>query len=597
MRLIQLRFVAVILLSLRLALGADELTDRTESSPSLAEITALLERSSKSYVELRQIYWDPGEDVRLDAVVSPVPAGYPPEHRKGNWDRMAAALARKPDSDKSRYAIQIKVFDEANCKLVWQAKQSIDPAPLARASRKLVADQTLRSRLDVDLLLTFRVPARLLHRGKAYRATLSFLAPGGTEHRFPDGSTVESGPYFVVRAEPLDLDKLCLPTRVSDHKTGVLKRARQIANPGKKQFPRDDPYDCQARSVWCLVAYEGRVYVGYGDWLENRGPIDVWSFAPDREKPSLASQYGRYAFTAGVHPRLVFLKEYRIQEHSIDCYRVSGSKLLLPGIDGHREVGPDGALFGNVYIREKGSWRKLSTLRNVRHVFDAIAWRKYLVAVADAPGSPFLSEDDGLTWKPIAKADGYLDGGHLMPLAGGLLILTAEEACLCEKPGRLNRRRLEVAPGAGHRELHRVTSFRGGVVYSTWDSWGRVNARTYPLYYLKDARADVRLIECFKDQVVRNVVVEGDTLYVLTAKTGMKKFQGEIFATRDLGEWVRLAAFTVPAMPNALARLEGAFYVGLANRGYDPAQGNRDFKAFPYAYADKASGSIWRIER
>jgi hypothetical protein len=215
---------------------------------------------------------------------------------------------------------------------------------------------------------------------------------------------------------------------------------------------------------------------------------------------------------------------------------------------------------------------------------DVMEWDGHLVAVADAPGSPFLSDDGSLTWKALAEGEGELDAA-LAPLADGLLILTGEAAYLCQGPGRLNRRRLEVMPGSEVGYPHRLTPFRGGVVYTRWDNWGRRSARTHPLFYLKDARADVQLIECFKDRVVRDVQAEGDTLYVLTAKTEGEDFRGEIHATRDLRDWVRLAAFTVPALPNALAQLDGRFYVGLANRGCEPAREGHDDDPFTYAFA------------
>jgi hypothetical protein len=49
-------------------------------------------------------------------------------------------------------------------------------------------------------------------------------------------------------------------------------------------------------------------------------------------------------------------------------------------------------------------------------------------------------------------------------------------------------------------------------------------------------------------------------------------------------------------MPSAFCRLDGRFYVGLANRGYDPSAYD-EHKARRYAFADRASGSIWQLGR
>jgi hypothetical protein len=67
-------------------------------------------------------------------------------------------------------------------------------------------------------------------------------------------------------------------------------------------------------------------------------------------------------------------------------------------------------------------------------------------------------------------------------------------------------------------------------------------------------------------------------------------------ASAGVLHWSKLAVFSVPAMPSAFCRLDGKFYVGLANRGYDPATYD-EHKARRYAYADKASGSIWLVGR
>ena len=52
--------------------------------------------------------------------------------------------------------------------------------------------------------------------------------------------------------------------------------------------------------------------------------------------------------------------------------------------------------------------------------------------------------------------------------------------------------------------------------------------------------------------------------------------------------------FEVPALPNAFALLDGVFYVGLANRGYDP-NNYQEHGEHHYAFADIASGSICRL--
>jgi hypothetical protein len=505
---------------------------------------------------------------------------------------MAAALAARGPGGR-RYTAVIAAHEEGTGRVVFRDDVDLDPGPLAKASAALVPDQTAFSRLDVPAVLRARVPGGKLRAGTAYRLTLSFRDPDGREHQFPDGSTPQAGTRVIVRAAPLDLDRLTLPGRVADA-AGLLTRASELAAPGRRQFPKDDPDDCQARSVWSLQAYQGRVYVGYGDWAKNRGPIQVWSFAAQKgDRPALS---GRYAFTAGTGPRVEFTHEYTVQEHSVDRFRLCGGRLVIPGIDGYREGGPDGMAFGNVYLREKGHWRKLSSVPQAHHVFDVVQVGSRLFATADGPAGPVaVSEDDGLSWQPLSVDGRRPAWGELVPLADGLLVLGGTRADLY-RGGKLTTRHGEFTPGAEPAHVHRAVGFRGGVVYTTSDLAGRAPSPRQPLFFLRDGDERARLVAPFRDRNVRDLLVEKGKLYVLTGRADKSgQFAGEILSTRDLESWERVAAFRVPALPNALALLDGTWYVGLANRGCRAADDDVDLRATRYDYADRAAGGIWRL--
>ncbi len=565
----------------------------TAEDDSLAAVTAALEGSSRAYLELRHLYWDPGEAIAMRAIISPVAgADLAAGRLKGNWDKMAAALGVRSRKE-AMYRAVAMVFDDSGKQVLWTGELPIDPKPLADAARALVPDETIFSRMDPPAVLAFRIPGERLKAGQSYRATLSFRDPDGKVHPFDDGSTMETGVRFTLRNTRLDLQQLRLPARVEDA-AELLTRAVEIANPGKRRFPNDDPNDCQARSVWCLRTFLGRVYVGFGDWAKNRGPIPLWSFAPD-DDPALAARYGRYSFTAGESPRLLFTQEYVVQEHSIERYHVWGDRLVVPGIDGLKNAGPDGIAFANIYIREKGHWRKLSTLPRTVHVLDAVGAGDRLFAtvdrIGDSPESIVVSDDVGLSWK--VRAPG---GGELAILQRGLLALSGTQAILhADDTSTIHRR--EYAPGFELNGVHRVTPYRNGVVYTTWDSWGRSRSAQHPLFFLEQPDAGPRLIGPFYDGNVRDLFVDRGELFVLTGRRiADDHFEGEVHSCRDFTNWVRQAAFRVPAMPNALAALDGTFYIGLVNRGFN-AQTYDHLKPTQYEYADAASGGIFRLTR
>jgi len=331
-------FSGAILIASIGGVSAEEAGGAQNSEELLSAVNSSLEQSVRSYLEIGRTHWDPGETIRGRAVVSPIGAVDVAAGRlKGNWEKMAAALAALAKKD-AAYSVVIAIYDDAGKKPIWTAQQPIDPEPLAKASRELVPDDTIFTHIDPPATARFKIPGDRLKPGTKYRMTIAFRDPQGREHSFSDGSTPETGIPVIVRTTPLDLEKLRIPSRVTDS-AHLLRTAEEIANPGKRRFPADNPDDCQARSVWCLRAYQGRVYVGFGDWAKNRGPIPLWSFAAD-DDPQLAARYGRYAFAAVENPRILFTQEYLTQEHSIERYHVWGDRLVLPGIDGLKEAGP-----------------------------------------------------------------------------------------------------------------------------------------------------------------------------------------------------------------------------------------------------------------
>jgi hypothetical protein len=295
----------------------------------------------------------------------------------------------------------------------------------------------------------------------------------------------------------------------------------------------------------------------------------------------------------------LFTQEYLVQEHSIERYHVWGDRLVVPGIDGLKNASPDGILFANVYIREKGAWRKLSTLSRSVHVMDAMGVGDRLFAtvdrIGDLPGGVVVSQDSGLSWTVFVPGE-----GELVPFSGGLLVLSGHRANVyaIENPVKTPAiYSAEFTPGYEPDSVYRATAFQGGVVYTTWDSWGRSHSTEHPLFFLSNLAEGPRLVGPFHDRNVRDLFVEGQDLYVLTGRAmGGREFEGEVFASRDLRHWNRRARFRVPALPNSLAALGGEFYIGLANRGFDP-DGYDDLKPTRYDYADAASGGIYRLAK
>lgn len=348
----------------------------------------------------------------------------------------------------------------------------------------------------------------------------------------------------------------------------VFNRAIEIGSPNRERFPKDDTSDCQARSVWDLQAHENRIYIGCGDWDLNRGPIDIWSFAPVASDGTAQ-----------------FKKEFTVDDESVDIMRSIGGTLYVPGTDARESWD-----LGNLYTKRDDKWTKLRTIPNGLHILDAAVFEKklYVTTGTESGAGFFESTDGGLKWRRIVS-DKKLEEHEgrywqLAPIQGSLLVFPtrANRHLFQYQNGRLKEIAIPIFPGYDSRNMviaHRVEPFLDGVVYTTF----RYESDTErgPLFYLSNLKQGAVSIEQFKNEAVQDILVRDEMCYVLTGKVAAESFQGEIFSSTDLRTWTRRARFQVPSLPHSLEMLDGTFYVGLINRGH--------------IFADIESGSIWKI--
>jgi hypothetical protein len=137
-----------------------------------------------------------------------------------------------------------------------------------------------------------------------------------------------------------------------------------------------------------LAVFDGRLYIGYGDWTVNTGPVDIRHFEPDG----------------------TLTVDVTIDEESIDYYRIFGDRMFIPGVDPRQPPGAD-PLTGNVCSMESGGdWVVAFELEQCLHVLDVVPWEDTLFAcgsgnidmdhyhAGDDMAVIWRSDDGGLTW-------------------------------------------------------------------------------------------------------------------------------------------------------------------------------------------------------
>jgi hypothetical protein len=267
--------------------------------------------------------------------------------------------------------------------------------------------------------------------------------------------------------------------------------------------------------------------MGYGDYDENTGPIEISVYNPRR------SSYGT---------------KLRFPTEAIELFRPIGDRLYAPAID-PRGDGPSAA----VAVGEPdGRW---SNNKNVwmTHVFDVATFDGtdlWLVGSRDIQAIAVRSRDGGRTWETALALAPRGAGGdfarfHFVFVHGGRLYVQAQDrrggmfprSMVFDGAGWTDGPNLRPIPNTGAKPL----AFAGEIVY--------FGARGIMAF---DGRA-VRLARGPQTRI-HDLVVADAVLYVLDGR--------EVLGTQDLAWWIPVA--TAPAGTTSIGVLDGYLYAGTA---------------------------------
>ena len=140
------------------------------------------------------------------------------------------------------------------------------------------------------------------------------------------------------------------------------------------------------KAILDLTAWQDRLYVGYGDYGANTGPIAITTFSPSTG---------------------VIAEVYKADTEAVWNYRPMGDELVAPSID--PRIASDAA------VAEVGEpWRAITSI-GATHVFDGVAlgsdW--YLAGSRDVNAEIWRSSDQGLTWAMVLSLAPAGDGSFL----------------------------------------------------------------------------------------------------------------------------------------------------------------------------------------
>jgi hypothetical protein len=337
-----------------------------------------------------------------------------------------------------------------------------------------------------------------------------------------------------------------------------------------------EPYS--ARHIWDLQIWQGRVYLGYGDWDKNLGPVTIWYYTP----------------TASLFvSETVYISETRpaepVDEEAIDRYVVIDGDLYIPGTD---PISTNSWDWGNFYRNEGTGWVKYRTIPHGVHAFDMAGYDGELfVAIGPDGGAALLrSADGGLAWTS-AIGEVYLDDYYnrfyeLYELEGTLFAVRSPTATYTrpsvyryQDPGFVTTTIDLVPDQSGGLIFVRdeVFVFGDSILYVPWfrDTITSSMRPISALYQAHTGQDDGQRVAFFDGKYPRDVVVVRGWVYVLDAG-GLRCIVGEgppdpagytatIYASMDLGAWLPVASAHFTDTPSALEVLDDIAYVGTYN--------------------------------
>lgn len=355
----------------------------------------------------------------------------------------------------------------------------------------------------------------------------------------------------------------------------VTDGIENLGNPLAKRHPDGSQFH-YARTISALQAFDGKLYLGHGDWGLNSGPTDVWCYDLKTKE---------------------FVNQGRIEDEAADHYRVINGRLYVPGTDPQEDWS-----LGNFYRLENGAWVKHRTLPGAIHSFDIVGVGDTLFATVsrliEQPQCLMVSEDDGKTWKiheippdtnippdtglqqrllmidgnvyvPCIAKSGDLkvfrfNGKGFDPCAGDMLP-GAEKPVRDPKVGSWSTAVLEKPTIFKDRAV-----YLGGVIKPVKDPdhpWRRDKAlELFAAAF--SGRNEFRAERCLSGENVTDLAVDDQRCCVVSFrwKDRNDPTQGAVTtvsSSDDLKNWTKLFSFDYETFASALAVVDGDFYLGM----------------------------------
>ena len=162
----------------------------------------------------------------------------------------------------------------------------------------------------------------------------------------------------------------------------------ELGIPTQKQYS----LGAKARCPWDLKIFDGKLFVGCGDYAANTGPTILWAYDLSQGK---------------------WVSSGDVRDEAVTTFRIIGNKLTAPGID------PMGSWnVGSFYQYDGGKWKTYSKIPNGIHNYDIVEFggKIYVSIGVEHDKSPVVvgnSVSDYFDFVPLYKNGALLDATTL----------------------------------------------------------------------------------------------------------------------------------------------------------------------------------------
>jgi hypothetical protein len=328
------------------------------------------------------------------------------------------------------------------------------------------------------------------------------------------------------------------------------------------------PYS--ARHIWDLQVWRGRIYLGYGDWIGNSGPLDIWYYTP-----TAGCFVSETVYVSATLPAA------QLDEEAIHRYVVIDGDLYIPGTD---PITPESWDWGNFYRNDGSGWVKYRTIPYGIHAFDMVSHSGELfVAIGANNAEPLLrSTNEGLTWTAAISEVSMMRFYNFYKLDDALFAVRRpidtypRPMVYRYQSSRFVSTAIQLVPDRPDTPIvvyDDMVSFGGAVLYVPW-YWDMHIQYTWPLTALYAIRAGHtgQPVSFFDGKHPRDLAASEGQVYVLDAggprdvwyagSPDQDGYTTTIYVSSDLTAWFPVATAHFTDTPSALEVLDGVAYVG-----------------------------------